>query len=45
MGDLYMDCGYVVCNSLSDQLNKLLCLGILFLGFWQMNVLRLELIP
>lgn len=45
MGDLYMDAGHVVCHWLSDQLNKMLCIGILFLGLWQMNVLRLELLP
>jgi len=45
MADLYMDCGHVVCDWLSDKLTALLCIGILFAGLWQMDVFRIELLP
>lgn len=45
MGDVYMDAGYVIADWLSDKLTMILCMGILFAGLYQMNVVRLELIP
>jgi len=33
------------CDLVSDKLNMFLCVGIVFAGLWQMNVLRVELIP